>query len=146
MKPVAAAVLAALALAACATTPSEPSNGGTAYSEDASTDAAMVAVVYPVMVVQDMLTDPEGMTLYVLDTDVAGEGKSSCTGACAKEWPPLVAVAEAVPVEDYTVVMRDDGTKQWAHKGKPLYHSAKDEERGHRRGDNAGGRWHVATP
>jgi predicted lipoprotein with Yx(FWY)xxD motif len=146
MKPVAAAVLAALALAACATNRSEPSNGGASYSEDASTDAAMVAVVYPVMVVQDVLADPEGMTLYVLDSDVAGDGKSTCAGACAQEWPPLVAVVAAVPVEDYTIVARDDGTKQWAHKGKPLYHYAKDQERGDRRGENAGGRWHVATP
>jgi predicted lipoprotein with Yx(FWY)xxD motif len=146
MKILAAAVLAALALAACAHNRSEPSASSASYSDDASTDAAMVAMVYPVMVVEDALVDPEGMTLYVLDSDMAGEGRSTCTAACAQQWPPLVAVVEAVPVEDYTVVTRDDGTKQWAHKGKPLYHFARDKERGERSGDNASGQWHVARP
>jgi predicted lipoprotein with Yx(FWY)xxD motif len=141
-----AVAAAALALAACAHNRSDPSASGASYSDDASTDAAMVVGVYPVMVVDDFLVDPEGMTLYVLDTDVAGDGKSTCAAECAEQWPPLVAVVEAVPVEEYTIVTRDDGTKQWAHNGKPLYHFARDKQRGDRTGDNAAGRWHVAKP
>jgi predicted lipoprotein with Yx(FWY)xxD motif len=138
MKPLITTAIAALALGACAHDRSDSS-----YS---STDPAIVAVVYPVIVADDVLADTDGMTLYELDTDVAGDGRSTCNGACAENWPPLIAVVEAVPVEDYTILVRDDGSKQWAHKGKPLYHSSKDKKRGDKNGDKVNDRWHAAKP
>jgi predicted lipoprotein with Yx(FWY)xxD motif len=148
MKTLVVTVFAGLALAACAHNRSDSSYSSAAedFGPGAASDPAIVAVVYPVVVVDDVLTDPDGMTLYVLDTDVAGDGRSTCNGACAEAWPPLVAVVDAVPVEGYTILARDDGTKQWAHKGKPLYRYSKDKENGDKRGDNANNRWHAARP
>lgn len=90
------------------------------------------------------LVDDKGMTLYIFDRDAAG--KSTCNGPCATNWPPLVAAAEAKPSADWTVVTRDDGTKQWAYKGKALYHWSKDTKPGDTSGDGVNGVWHIAAP
>ena len=47
---------------------------------------------------------------------------------------------------DYSVVTRDDGRKQWAYKGKPLYFWAKDQKPGDRTGDGFNNVWRVAKP
>jgi predicted lipoprotein with Yx(FWY)xxD motif len=91
----------------------------------------------------DMLVNPAGMTLYVFDKDAAGSGKSVCNGQCATNWPPLSAGADAKPNGDWTVVTRDDGSKQWAYKGRPVYQWAKDQKPGDTSGDGVGGVWHV---
>jgi predicted lipoprotein with Yx(FWY)xxD motif len=90
------------------------------------------------------LVDDKGMTLYIFDRDAAG--KSTCNGPCATNWPPLMVAAEAKPSGDWTVVTRDDGTKQWAYKGKPLYHWSKDTKAGDISGDGVNGVWHIAAP
>jgi hypothetical protein len=61
-----------------------------------------------------------GMTLYTFDRDTVGSGKSVCNGPCATNWPPLMAAADAQPSGEWTVVKRDDGSSQWAYKGRPL--------------------------
>ena len=43
----------------------------------------------------------------------------------------------------FSVVTRDDGTKQWAIEGKPLYFFAADQKAGDVNGDGQGGVWHV---
>jgi predicted lipoprotein with Yx(FWY)xxD motif len=68
---------------------------------------------------------PDGKPLYTYATDTA-PGKSMCNGGCATAWPPLAAAADAKDAEDWTVVTRDDGKKQWAYKGKPVYTFARD--------------------
>src|SRR3569833_3053948 len=54
------------------------------------------------------------------------DGKSACNGPCATNWPALKAEASDAAGDGYTIITRDDGSKQWAHKGKPLYTFAKD--------------------
>ena len=94
----------------------------------------------------EVLTDGNGMTLYTFDTDVAGSGKSACNGPCAANWPPQVAGADATAFGKYTIITRDDGTKQWAYNGKPLYRWVKDAKRGDRTGDKVNNVWRIATP
>jgi predicted lipoprotein with Yx(FWY)xxD motif len=84
------------------------------------------------------------MTLYTFDRDVVGSGKSVCNGQCATNWPPLMAGADAKATGDWSVVTRDDGTKQWAYNGKPLYLWVKDQKPGDRTGDGVQGVWRVA--
>ncbi|HEY6832499.1 MAG TPA: hypothetical protein VI251_08410 [Pseudolabrys sp.] len=92
-----------------------------------------------------VLTNSTGMTLYTFDKDAAG--KSACNGPCASNWPPLMASADAKPASSYTIVARDDGAKQWAYKGKPLYTWKNDKKPGDITGDGfANGAWHVAQP
>ncbi len=100
----------------------------------------------PAMVSDGMLTGSNGMTLYTFDRDAAGSGKSVCNDACAKNWPPLLAKADEMASGDYTVITRDDGSKQWAYKGKPLYYWIKDQKPGDKTGDGVNNVWRVARP
>lgn len=90
------------------------------------------------------LVDAKGMTLYTFDRDAAG--KSNCNGQCAQNWPPLMAASGAAASGDWSVVTRDDGAKQWAYKGKPLYLWTKDSKPGDATGDGVNNIWHVAQP
>jgi predicted lipoprotein with Yx(FWY)xxD motif len=90
------------------------------------------------------LVDAKGMTLYTFDKDSAGN--SACNGSCAKNWPPLTAMGASAS-GDWTVLTRDDGTQQWAYKGKPLYTWSKDAKPGDATGDGfLNHQWHAAHP
>jgi predicted lipoprotein with Yx(FWY)xxD motif len=88
------------------------------------------------------LTDAKGMTLYTFDRDAGG--KSACNGPCATNWPPLAATGDAKASGDWTIVTRDDGSKQYAYKGKPLYTWSKDAKPGDKTGDGVNNVWHTA--
>jgi predicted lipoprotein with Yx(FWY)xxD motif len=93
----------------------------------------------------NVLTDAKGMSLYTFDKDA--DGKSVCNGPCATNWPALKAEASDAAADGYTIITRDDGSKQWAHKGKPLYTFAKDQKAGDITGDGfLNGAWHLAMP
>ncbi len=104
------------------------------------------APMAPAKVADGTLVGPNSMTLYVFDKDAAGSGKSVCNGPCAANWPPLMADASAKPSGDFSVITRDDGARQWAYKGKPLYYWAKDQKPGDKTGDGVNNVWHVARP
>jgi predicted lipoprotein with Yx(FWY)xxD motif len=82
------------------------------------------------------------MTLYTFDKDPGG--RSVCNGPCAANWPPFVAGAADKDVAAFTKVKRDDGTLQWAYKGKPLYFRAGDEKPGDATGEGFDNLWRVA--
>jgi len=100
----------------------------------------------PTKVEGGVLVGSNGMTLYTFDKDTAGSGKSVCNGQCATNWPPLMAADDDKAGGDYSVVTRDDGKKQWALKGKPLYYWVKDTKPGEMTGEGVMGAWHVAKP
>lgn len=100
----------------------------------------------PAKVADGVLTGSNGMTLYTFDKDSAGSGKSACNGPCATNWPPLFAADGAAATGDYSIITRDDGKKQWALKGKPLYYWVKDQKVGDKTGDGFNNVWHVAKP
>ena len=89
------------------------------------------------------LTDAKGMTLYTFAKDQPGV--SNCNDNCAKNWPPLMAAADAKPMGEWTIVTRADGSKQWAYKGMPLYLWIKDTKPGDNTG-NGVGVWKTAIP
>ncbi len=100
----------------------------------------------PAMTSGGTLTGPNGMALYTFDRDAAGSGKSVCNGPCATLWPPLMAANTDKGSGDYSVIVRDDGKKQWAYKGKPLYYFARDTKAGERSGDGFNQVWKTARP
>ncbi|WP_236589160.1 COG4315 family predicted lipoprotein [Ramlibacter aurantiacus] len=108
--------------------------------------SAALAQTPPAKPADGVLVGTNGMTLYTFDRDQAGSGKSVCNGQCAALWPPLAAPADAKPSGDWTVVTRDDGAKQWAYKGKPLYFWVKDTKAGDKTGDGVNNVWKVAKP
>ena len=113
-----AAVLALLAVAAhAAGAPAAPTNG--------------------------VLATPSGATVYTFDKDTVGSGKSACNGPCAQAWPPVAAQASDAASGDWTIVTRDDGSKQWAYKGAPIYTFSKDAKPGDTTGDKFKDVWHV---
>jgi predicted lipoprotein with Yx(FWY)xxD motif len=87
------------------------------------------------------LVDTKGMALYTLDADVGG--KSTCNGDCAAQWIPLPVADGATPLKDWSVVVRDDGTRMWAYKGQPVYTFVEDKAAGDVMGDGKAG-FHVA--
>jgi len=92
-----------------------------------------------------VLADSSSMTLYTFDRDVPG--KSNCNGQCAANWPPLRADGTSQNWGNWFVVTRDDGSKQWAYKGKPLYTWVKDQKPGDTTGNAVNNNtWHVAQP
>ena len=92
---------------------------------------------------KQVLTDANGMTLYIFDKDTVGV--TNCYDKCAVNWPPLMADAAAAPEGDFTVVDRTDGTKMWAYKAMPLYFWKDDKAPGDITGDGVGGVWHLAV-
>lgn len=125
------AAAAALTLAACAQMPSMTMGSASAV---------------PATAVDGAFVNAAGMSLYTFDKDPAGSGKSVCNGPCAVNWPPLAVAADAKAMGDWSVTTRDDGGRQWAYQGKPLYLWAKDQKPGDRTGDGVSNVWHLARP
>lgn len=109
---------------------------------------AMALAATPAMTMKtakgNILTNSAGMTLYTFAPDK--NGHSACNGMCAQIWPPLKASMDAKASGDWSVIKRNDGTMQWAYKGKPLYTFVKDKKKGEEMGDGFKGVWHVAMP
>jgi predicted lipoprotein with Yx(FWY)xxD motif len=92
-----------------------------------------------------VLVNDKGMMLYVFDKDTPG--KPACNGPCAENWPPLAASDNDKPSGEWSIVIRDDGKKMWAYKGRPLYAWKNDKVPGETDGDGKlNGAWHVAKP
>lgn len=91
---------------------------------------------------KSVLTDANGMTLYIFDKDTAGV--TNCYDTCAEKWPPLFASDTDQAAGDFTIVDRTDGTKMWAYKSMPLYYWVDDKAPGDITGDGVGGVWHLA--
>ena len=100
----------------------------------------------PGKVADGVLVNPAGMTLYAFDRDVSGSGKSVCNGPCAGLWPPFTVAGGGQSSAAWQIITRDDGGRQWAYLGKPLYTWSKDVRPGDRTGDGVNNVWKVAKP
>ena len=124
----------ALGLAACA----------------ASADTAIAPVVAAGVITTQpfpggmVYADFVGRTLYTFDRDTK-PGRSACDDACAQNWKALPAAWVANASGDWTVVTREDGSRQWAYKGKPLYTFSGDHKAGDTNGDGLDNAWHAAA-
>lgn len=74
------------------------------------------------------LGDAEGRTL--LFRADGGPGGAGCADACAREFPPLTAPADARPFGDWSLVRRPAGRLQWAYRSHPLHTWSREEEPG----------------
>ncbi len=108
----------------------------------------------PVMVAQNarlgaMLTDAQGMTLYLRKSDPSGG--SSCTGGCATTWPPLTIASGALTLPDgatgtLATFARDDGSQQVSYNGMALYYYSGDKAPGDTNGQGLNNNWYVVAP
>ncbi len=90
-----------------------------------------------------------GYSLYVFDNDV-GSGGSVCYDTCAAHWPPLLVgnleELDAVNgISNLATIVRDDGSLQVTHYGKPLYFYASDLGSGDSSGHGVNGVWWLAV-
>ncbi len=90
------------------------------------------------------LTDEKGMTLYTFTRDQE-PGKSACNEDCAIQWPPLIASADPKDEGEWSTLKRDDGSLQWAFRGRPLHTYSRDVAPGDVNGDEIQRQWYVAT-
>ena len=94
-----------------------------------------------------ILLTQTGHTLYTFDNDVVGSGVSVCNPPCSNIFPPYLAADKDTAKGDFTWVTRQDGTKQWAYKGRPLYRFYADDKPGDKGGDGMNRNiWHIARP
>jgi len=92
------------------------------------------------------------LTVYMFEGDKGAN--SSCTGACARVWPPVTTAAAAsaagaAVTADIGTITRPDGTKQVTYKGHPLYFFARDGDAGDAYGQGVvgfGSSWYVLKP
>ncbi len=89
----------------------------------------------------DVLVAANGMTLYTFDKDAPN--KSNCNDGCLKAWPALLATVDTKVAGEFSIVTRDNGAKQIAMNGKPLYFYIADQKAGDVTGDGSGGVWHA---
>lgn len=144
------AALLAVALAACsAPNPSGASDAApaTQIAEPARTVLSANSTARLGTVVIDGL----GWTLYRFDADSAQPPKSTCTGTCAEEWPPVLMQPgtpdyEGVDPAAVGTLTRDDGRKQVTIGGWPVYRHASDTAPGAVDGEGAQGKWWAVTP
>lgn len=107
---------------------------------------SLFAQMQPTNVMDGVLTGVNGKTLYTFDKDEIGSGKSTCYDACAANWPPFTVAEGEKATDDYSIIERNDGIKQWAYKGSPLYYFVKDTKAGEKNGDGFKNIWKVAKP
>ena len=98
-----------------------------------------------------VIVDKKKRTLYMLSSD--GKNKSTCSGACAANWPPAKApknpkLGAGLKKSKLKVIKRAGGSKQLAYAGHPLYEFIGDSKPGDVNGQGVvafGGTWHAVN-
>jgi predicted lipoprotein with Yx(FWY)xxD motif len=144
--PAAAAATSAPVAAALSTTPAPAAAAGAA----SPTAAAYTVAVAETSAIGKFLTGEDGKTLYTLKSD--STNSTTCTGACATNWPPFTldtgetTVAGAGVTGVLGTFTRPEGTTQVTYAGMPLYYFAGDTKAGDTTGQGIKGVWFVASP
>jgi len=144
-----ALLLTSLALAGCGSGGSNAS-GSTAPPTTASGQSATLGVANGDL--GKILVDSQGRTLYLFQKDSGTT--SSCTAACAVNWPPLRAdgkptLGSGADVSLVGTTMRSDGKSQVTYNGHPLYRFSGDTKPGDTNGEGVnafGGLWYAIAP
>lgn len=148
----AAIVLAATATACSGSSSPNSSAAGTAspsYVLEEAAKAAPATVTTKSVPLGKILVNDKNLTLYLFQKDKTST--STCTGACAAQWPPLVVTTKptasgGVQSKLLSTSKRSGGSMQVTYKGHPLYRFAGDTKPGNVNGQglNAfGAKWYV---
>jgi predicted lipoprotein with Yx(FWY)xxD motif len=141
----AALLLVALAVAGCGGGGESSSSPTTASGKPATVGVADDSI-------GKLLVDSQGRTLYLFTKDAGS--MSTCTGACAVNWPPLVVrgkamVGSGVDASMVSTSARTDGATQLTYNGHPLYLFKNDTKAGQTNGEGMnvfGGSWFAVSP
>ena len=129
---------ASLSLALVLAAPAASAGATTTTGKTVKVSTAKVAGVGTV------LTTSSGLTLYRFSKD--SPGMSTCTGACASIWPPLLAakgthVSGPHGVKGLSLLKVGNGHFQVAFDKLPLYRFGGDKKKGQAHGQNVEGAW-----
>ncbi|MGH3631958.1 MAG: COG4315 family predicted lipoprotein, partial [Sciscionella sp.] len=141
------ALTLSLAVAACGGSAGSGSTGGAAAG-GASQASVQTASLTP----GKALVDGNGRALYMFAKDTGSS--STCTGACAAVWSPLLstgtpAAGNGVDATLLGSTHRTDGGTQVTYHGHPLYLFVDDKAAGQSAGQGLnefGGLWYVLSP
>jgi predicted lipoprotein with Yx(FWY)xxD motif len=132
---------------------------GTTYGQRAqptpppsSTAAMPTTVSLAPTALGQVLVDGTGRTVYVFEADTSAA--STCYGACAEVWPPLLTTGPAsagstISRPDLGSTSRRDGTTQVTYHGHPLYLFSGDGKAGVTNGQavkSFGANWYAVSP
>lgn len=123
----------------------------TGQGSTGSTSATSTVKLASVSKVGNVLVDAQGHTVYYFAKD--SKDHATCTGACAKVWPPLTVSGSPVAGSGVKASMlgttKDaDGKTQVTYHGWPLYTYAADTKAGVAHGEGLktfGGLWWALT-
>jgi len=163
------ALIAALAVAGCGSssdnsgsTSAETSNSsGSAYGSSSQSESSEVKsppgaeTGVAVLTVANakgagpVLVDAKGFTVYDFHKDKGTT--SSCYGACAQGWPPVLSegnptAGEGAMASKLGTTERKDGTTQVTYAGHPLYTFVEDKKPGEANGNDVsafGAQWYA---
>lgn len=98
-----------------------------------------------------ILVNSKGHTLYMFAKDK--NGKSACSGSCAKFWPPSLqrgksTVGSGVKLSLLGTTLRSNGSKQLTYNKHPLYSFALDKRAGQTTGEGNlafGAKWYAVS-
>lgn len=155
------AALVALAIAGCGGSDDESGSAYGGKGGDATTEAssekpapgakggAAVLTTASVPKVGAVLVDGDGFTVYDFHKDKGAT--SSCYGACAGVWPPVLTEGapqsgKGTSASKLGTTKRKDGTTQVTYAGHPLYTYAADEKPGEAKGqdiESFGAEWYA---
>jgi predicted lipoprotein with Yx(FWY)xxD motif len=150
-------VLAAAAIAVVAIVVAGCGGGGddqaTAASGNSNAAAGSATIgVSNIAGLGRILVDSKGRTVYLFEKDTGS--KSTCSGACAAEWPPVTtngkpSAGSGVSASLIGTTKRSDGKTQVTYNGHPVYLFQGDSQPGEAAGQNVdafGAEWYVLSP
>jgi predicted lipoprotein with Yx(FWY)xxD motif len=144
-----ALAISAIAVAGCGSTSSSTSSAAAAAPASSSgAESIGTATGKPGV----YLTGDNGRSVYLWVADSGG--KSACSGACAKAWPPVETkgkptAGSGVTAADLGTITRSDGSEQVTYNGHPLYYFIADKSAGSTigQGNNGfGAKWWLVAP
>lgn len=155
--PVIGALGTAVVLAACGRD-QQPSPSARVTDTPASVAPGTAAATPQVLTVvrvegfQPFVVNGKGRTIYRFDNDRTKPPASTCFGACAEIWEPVLAprgvkiVNTAIDRDLIGTFVRPDGGRQITLKGWPLYYFKDDVTLGQTAGYGKDGAWFAVTP
>ncbi|GAA1189783.1 hypothetical protein GCM10009654_54110 [Streptomyces hebeiensis] len=140
---------AATGSASAPASPSAPTGAGRSAAPAVEVGRVSVATT----TLGPVLVNGKGRTLYLFEAD--GKNVSTCTGTCAKTWPPFIVTEEpktgtgGVERRLLSTLTRGDGKRQVTYNGHPLYTYSGDSKAGQTNGQghtDFDAHWYILTP
>ena len=143
-----AIAVAAFAFAGCG---NSGSNNGSSPAPPRTASGASATVGVASENLGKVLVDSHARTLYLFERDSGS--RSTCTGACSVDWPPLLATRKPTGGSGANASLvstssRSDGELQVTYNGHPVYLFSGDQKPGDTKGQGVnafGGVWYALS-